>query len=178
MKPSIRNASLFEQPEPEAGRKPALVTRLRTAAPGTDAGPGAASALGGEAWPWHMVTPTRPLDTDANDAASSAWPTRRLYREAQRRRAIWLGDWLTAAIRAVRARARRLRAGYRRFRQAQETYRTLRQLDDRMLRDLGFTRDEIRSVAAEMASQAAPTRRLARSTLAARPSLFGLLFGN
>jgi uncharacterized protein YjiS (DUF1127 family) len=56
---------------------------------------------------------------------------------------------------------RGLRA-WRRYREARATYTQLYQLDDRTLRDLGFCRDEIGSVVAELAGEAERTRLLTR----------------
>ena len=63
-----------------------------------------------------------------------------------------------AATRALGALARRALASYRQYRNAKAVRDALRQLDDRMLRDLGFHRDEIDSVAAEFAGRAERTR--------------------
>ena len=59
---------------------------------------------------------------------------------------------------AVGAFARRAYAGYRQRREANALSDALRQLDDRLLRDLGFDRSEIRSVAAEVTGEAETTR--------------------
>jgi uncharacterized protein YjiS (DUF1127 family) len=52
----------------------------------------------------------------------------------------------------------RLRAEYGRHQQAQATYRALRGLDARTLRDIGLDRSELRSVAAEANGLTAATR--------------------
>jgi uncharacterized protein YjiS (DUF1127 family) len=59
---------------------------------------------------------------------------------------------------AVGAFARRAYARYRQRREASALRDTLRQLDDRMLHDLGFDRSEISSVAAEFTREAESTR--------------------
>lgn len=63
----------------------------------------------------------------------------------------------TFAVR-LRALAVELVAGWRRQRAARATYGALRELDDRVLHDLGIERSELTSVAAEVAGQAARTR--------------------
>ena len=65
---------------------------------------------------------------------------------------------IVAAIHAVGAIARRAHARHRQRHEAKVIYDTLWDLDDRMLRDLGFDRSEITSVAAEVAGQAERTR--------------------
>jgi len=51
-----------------------------------------------------------------------------------------------------------LTAGWRRRRDAQETFRALRALDARTLRDLGIDASEVRSVAVELSGVSDPTR--------------------
>lgn len=58
-----------------------------------------------------------------------------------------------ATLGTVEAVARRMVASWQRQRQARATYVALRDLDTRTLRDLGFDRSEIQSVAAEAAGQ-------------------------
>ena len=65
---------------------------------------------------------------------------------------------VVAAIQAVGAIARRAHARHRQRQEAKVIYDTLWDLDDRMLRDLGFDRSEITSLAAEVAGQAERTR--------------------
>jgi uncharacterized protein YjiS (DUF1127 family) len=133
--------------------------------------------LGEEARPWHMVPRIPSADRDTSEAASSAWPlSQELYRDAQWHRAALLGALIARAIRVVLAAMLRVHMRYRRFRDERATYEALRELDDRSLRDLGFARDEIRSVAAEMSGEAEHSRRLARPTWPAHPSFFDLLF--
>jgi uncharacterized protein YjiS (DUF1127 family) len=68
------------------------------------------------------------------------------------------GEGTVAWHRAITTLARRALVRYRQYRQAKAVRDALWQLDDRMLRDLGFHRDEIDSVAAEVAGQADRTR--------------------
>jgi uncharacterized protein YjiS (DUF1127 family) len=176
MKTSIqRIAPLLEEAALPLPRATAPVTRLR--APSVNDRRAAPPALGVEAWPWHLVPPTRSADADAREAVSLAWPlSSELHQDAQRRRAAFLGGLISAGIRAVGGAVRRAHARYRQRRTERATYVALHDLDDRSLRDLGFSRDEIRSVAAELAGRAEYSRRLARPTWPTHPSLFDLLF--
>lgn len=98
-------------------------------------------------------------DVASIDGAFSAWPSSlALYQEAHSHRAVFLGGIFAAAMQSVGALARRAYAGYRQWRQARETYMALRELDDRALRDLGFARDELISIAAEVAGGTECTR--------------------
>jgi uncharacterized protein YjiS (DUF1127 family) len=65
---------------------------------------------------------------------------------------------LHAAGRTVREWFRGVVERYQRRRQSRSIYHALRALDDRTLRDLGFHRCEIGSVAAEAAGEAELTR--------------------
>lgn len=62
------------------------------------------------------------------------------------------------ALQAVADLLRRHRAAWRRQAQARQTHLALRELDERSLRDLGFDRSELGSLAAEIDGQAGPTR--------------------
>jgi uncharacterized protein YjiS (DUF1127 family) len=62
------------------------------------------------------------------------------------------------AVQSVREFARDALARYRRRRQMRAIYDTLQGLDNRTLRDLGFHRSEIMSVAAEVVEEAERTR--------------------
>jgi uncharacterized protein YjiS (DUF1127 family) len=75
--------------------------------------------------------------------------TYELFQAARARRAKVLGDIIAHAFRAIGAIAGRVYAGYRMRRQARATYEALRRLDDRMLRDLGVDRRELRSSTAD-----------------------------
>lgn len=165
MKTSTRlTAPALEQPAPGATRATARVTRLRTRPSGNDASLATRPGLGEEAWPWHMVPPIRSEDGDTSEAAASAWPlSQELYQDAQRRRAGLLGDLIASAIRAVLAAVLGTHRRYRQFRDERATYEALHRLDDRSLRDLGFARDEIRSVAAEITGRTERSRRIVRA---------------
>jgi uncharacterized protein YjiS (DUF1127 family) len=92
--------------------------------------------------------------SDASHSAASY----ELIEEARSHRAVVLGEMIAAAILALGSIVRRALAHYRRRREGIATYEALSQLDDRALRDLGFTRDELTSVAAETAGQIERTR--------------------
>ena len=72
-----------------------------------------------------------------------------MHRAARTWRAALLADFAAAAIQAAVAIARRAYARYRQRTLASATYDALSGLDDRALRDLGFDRSELSSVAAE-----------------------------
>jgi uncharacterized protein YjiS (DUF1127 family) len=98
-------------------------------------------------------------DGASTDTASFARPTSyQLHQAARAHRSFILGEIIVAAIRAAGAIARRAHARHRQRRQARATYAALQQLDDRSLRDLGFDRSEIRSVAAELTGEAEYSR--------------------
>jgi uncharacterized protein YjiS (DUF1127 family) len=69
-----------------------------------------------------------------------------------------LRAWIIAMIDALNAVARRAYARRQQRRQARATCDALRGLDDGALRDLGFDRSEITSVAAEVTGAAESTR--------------------
>ena len=81
-----------------------------------------------------------------------------LYRMARERRAAVLQALVRRFIGWARDCFGDALAGYRRRREMRSIYRTLQELDDRMLRDLGFHRSEILSVAAEAVEEAERTR--------------------
>jgi len=69
-----------------------------------------------------------------------------------------LGAILLSALEALVAASARTYRSYRQWRRAAAVYDALRRLDDHTLRDLGFDRSEIRSVAAELSGEAQATR--------------------
>ena len=81
-----------------------------------------------------------------------------IHTAARKLRARAITRMLVSAIDAVVAGVRRFRDGYVRRRQARIAYDALRSLDDHTLRDLGFDRSELTSVAAEVTGDAVHTR--------------------
>jgi uncharacterized protein YjiS (DUF1127 family) len=157
----------------------APVTRLRPESSVNDATHVDRSALPDDAWPWDRcaIAESRVVESEASALDSRVRPlSYELYQEAQHRRAAFLGDLIAGATRGIGAAVLRAWARYRQSRHARATYDALHQLDDRSLHDLGFAREEIRSVAAEMAGQAQYSRRLLRSTLHAPQSFLDTMF--
>jgi uncharacterized protein YjiS (DUF1127 family) len=68
---------------------------------------------------------------------------------------------------------RRVIARHRQRREAWSAYDALRRLDDRTLRDLGFSRSELTSVAAEFAGDAEHTRVRALEQTSTRKIFYG-----
>ena len=81
-----------------------------------------------------------------------------LRRAGSAHRVSVLGDLIVALARSAVGLLRKAAARYRRHRRAAEIRDLLRGLDDRTLRDLGFHRSEIESVAAEATGASARTR--------------------
>ena len=77
---------------------------------------------------------------------------------ARQHRSREIARLLAAALAAGTSLAQRLLARWHRAQLQRDTYRTLNELDNRTLRDLGFDRSEILSVAAEIAGTAESTR--------------------
>jgi uncharacterized protein YjiS (DUF1127 family) len=87
-----------------------------------------------------------------------------LYHLARAHRSYYLRKIIKATVRAAAAVVRRLASRWKHQQRARATYAALRSLDARTLRDLGFHRSELMSVAAEFAGMADSTRaRLGRS---------------
>jgi uncharacterized protein YjiS (DUF1127 family) len=113
-----------------------------------------------EAWARH-ARGVNGLGGDAEaraPAASPATTSYDLHRAARIERAFTLAEIIAEMVWAVGAFARRAYARHRQRREASALRDTLRQLDDRMLHDLGFDRSEISSVAAEFTREAESTR--------------------
>jgi uncharacterized protein YjiS (DUF1127 family) len=93
------------------------------------------------------------------DAAIDARPSSvALHRAARAHRSYLLGSLIGAAFAATAKAGRHALKLYRRRRDAQATREALQRLDDRALRDLGFTRDEIGSIASELSGAAEASR--------------------
>ena len=86
-------------------------------------------------------------------------PAHALLQRARAERARAIGDAVIRAARAVMAFARNAHARHRQRREARAVRDMLYALDDHMLRDLGLSRTEIASAAAEAAGIAEHTRR-------------------
>ena len=69
-----------------------------------------------------------------------------------------LASLVDATLRTAVGFARRSHARWSRLRQARATYLALSEMDERSLRDLGFHRSELMSVATEISGGAEPTR--------------------
>ena len=81
-----------------------------------------------------------------------------LHQLARADRSYQLREILSATLTAVGALVGRLVDRWKRHQRAAATYRALHALDSRTLRDLGFDRSEISSLAAEVAGRADFTR--------------------
>ena len=118
-----------------------------------------------DAWARHTFASNGFGDDGSPTGDTWAWATsHELQKAARARRAFGIGEIVVAMFVAVAEAARRVYARYRQSRVAAETYDTLRRLDDHELKDLGFDRSELASVAAEAAGRVTHTRKRARET--------------
>ena len=85
-----------------------------------------------------------------------------LYHSARAHRSYQLREIVNATLQAAGDLWRQMVADWNRRRCAKATYAALRTLDPRILRDLGFHRSELLSVAAEVAGVTDSTRITAR----------------
>ncbi len=81
-----------------------------------------------------------------------------LYHLARAHRSYQLREIVSAALQAIGDFGRRMITRWKHRQHASATYAALRALDPRILRDLGFHRSELMSVAAEVAGVAESTR--------------------
>ena len=81
-----------------------------------------------------------------------------LHQAAGRFRSQRLAQSIAGALRRIAAIGASLHAEWRRKSKERATFRALNRLDARTLRDLGFDRSELTSVAAEVAGEAECTR--------------------
>ena len=137
---------------------------LRRTVPGNDATYEDPAISDTEAWARHALAANGfgdgagVGDAAIPDAASARPANYELYHAARAHRSFTLGEIIVALMQALAAFARQSLARHRQRRRARSTYDALRQLDDRTLRDLGFHRSEIRSVAAELTGETERTR--------------------
>jgi len=132
---------------------------LRRGSPGNDANYENLAISDIDAWARHAFAANGFGDVAIIDTTPSARPTSyELHRDAHVHRSFTLGEIIIVAMQAVAAFASQALARHRQRRRARSTYDALRQLDDRTLRDLGFERSEIRSVAAELTGETECTR--------------------
>jgi len=137
---------------------------LRRTDPGNDATYEDPAISDTEAWARHALAANgfgdgAEVGDDAIPDAASARPTNyELYHAARTHRSFTLGEIIVALMQAFAAIARQALARHAQRQQAKSTCDALRQLDDRTLRDLGFHRSEIRSLAAELTGETECTR--------------------
>jgi uncharacterized protein YjiS (DUF1127 family) len=151
---------------PGYGDSPLLVDQRReTTSSETTRDQLAIPAHEGDAWA-HQPLVANGFD----DAAATELPTSYgVIHTARRNRALMLGALTAAAIQGAAAIARRVYAHLRQRWQARATYESLQQLGDYELRDLGFHRSELESIAAEVTGAVEPTRTRAWRMLLLRP---------
>lgn len=88
----------------------------------------------------------------------SAAGIRQVVQSAHVRRADFFNKVIAAATQAIRGYARKAQLRRRQRQQAKAIGDALYELDDHLLRDLGFSRSEITSIAAEATGEAERTR--------------------
>jgi uncharacterized protein YjiS (DUF1127 family) len=123
-----------------------------------------------EPWARHAFAANGFGDVAITDTPPVARPTSyEMYHAARSHRSFAVGEIIIAAIQAVGAIARRAYARLVQRRQARDIHNALHQLNDSTLRDLGFDRSEISSLAVEVTGEAECTRVRARQTWHALP---------
>jgi uncharacterized protein YjiS (DUF1127 family) len=109
-----------------------------------------------EAWASHTFAANGFGDAVIGAAEPAPAPTsEHSHRKARAARSLAIGNFLAESLSALGAALRRARERYREYRIARETRDALGALDDRTLRDLGYHRSEIESVATEVAMRRA-----------------------
>jgi len=113
---------------------------------------------------WRILADVRDAGAANMDDPLDPWPSSyALMQTARARRADVIGRLLHEGARRVRDAVVHAWLAYRRRRHTRAIYSALSDLDDRTLRDLGFHRSEIWSVAAETTGEAEQTRVIARA---------------
>ena len=131
-----------------------------------------------EAWLRHALAADGIGTAATIDTTSCTRPSSYvLYHAARAHRGFILGQHIVAAIKAACAIARRAYVRYRQHQKTKATRDVLGQLDNRTLRDLGFDRSEIGSIAAELTGEAEYTRVRALPTPAPKQVLFHAISG-
>ena len=104
--------------------------------------------------------PIRSTSLTLDPVTRTAWPLRSdlRHRGARERRTATMVARFVAVVQRLQRFAQLVKERHQQWREARATYQSLRHLDDRTLRDLGFDRLEISSVAAEVSGQAERTR--------------------
>jgi uncharacterized protein YjiS (DUF1127 family) len=126
-----------------------------------DASCGPAPHSGGRFAPprWEILFESGDGYVSSPDEPMFGWATSyEILHAARVHRAVAIAGFVRDAARGVRESLRGLWECYQRRQQSRSVYHELQALDDRTLRDLGFHRCEIGSVAAEAAGEAEHTR--------------------
>jgi uncharacterized protein YjiS (DUF1127 family) len=143
-----------------ASSTPATMPRT-VATAGNDASCGPVPRTAGRFAPprWEILFEPGDGYVASPDEPMFGWSTSyEVFQAARVHRAAVMAAFLNAAAGVVRESIRRVWERYRRRQQSRSIYHALHALDDRTLRDLGFHRCEIGSVAAEAAGEAEHTR--------------------